>query len=221
MNLNTDELLEWQEHRRRRDALQAETKFSIEPATKDQFLQELREGSNDTVLLMAHHADGKIYFPGGVTLTNAELSDIQREIPPERSLIIISCEMGIVNARRQSPSEMMLAGQLALNVIAHPKPVSASKVPDMLREYLIDMKNINEVFTRRGYLPITENLLDRLSPAGSGLAAAVLSHPLSASLSASEGAIETLLRRAELDGFCRPKKNPVVPRPLPAAPLSV
>jgi hypothetical protein len=47
---------------------------------------------------------------------------------------------------------------MAMNVLAHPDPVSAASVPDLLRDVLIERKSIRDVFVSKGFDPITEQL---------------------------------------------------------------
>lgn len=174
MGLDTKELEEWQQLQRDIGAVQAESEIKIEEGTKEAFLEELRNGENDTIVLFAHSADGAVHFRNGERLSKEELSAIQREIAPERNLILNTCEAGKVNARSQSFSEALLAGNLGLNVIAHPEPLSGADVPQILRELLVMRKTFKEVFVRRrGYLPISENLEHGLSTDGAKLIAGV------------------------------------------------
>lgn len=159
MGLNTKELKGWQQLRQDIGAVQAVSEIKIEEGTKEAFLQELREGEMDTIVLIAHSEDGAVHFRNGETLSAEDLSAIQREIAPDRNLILSTCEAGKVNAPVQSFSEALLAGNLGLNVIAHPEPISGADVPDILRELLVKRKTFREVFVqRRGYVPVSENL---------------------------------------------------------------
>lgn len=122
----------------------------IETATKDAFVKELRNGTNDYVVLIAHFDDEGLHFPDGSTLTTAELGGIRRDTAPERTLILISCDAGLVNGPVRSAGEIALKNNLALGVIAPPRPVSAAEVPGLLRSYLLQHRSINDVFVAHG-----------------------------------------------------------------------
>lgn len=158
MDLQASEVERWQQLQGELERLQAQSNFRIEAATKEAFLQELTEGQSDYVVLIAHFADGKLHFPGGETMTTEELGALQRSDAPPRALIFVSCNAGTVNAPLASAGEIALGGRMAQGVVAHPDPVSALQVPDLLREFLIDAKKIRDVFMRRGYRFITEDL---------------------------------------------------------------
>lgn len=131
----------------------------IETATKDAFVKELLYGTNDYVVLIAHFDDEGLHFPDGTTMTTAELGDIKRDTAPDRTLILISCDAGSVNGPVQSAGETALKNNLALGVIAPPRPVSAAEVPGLLRSYLIQHRSINDVFVTNGnFHHIAENV---------------------------------------------------------------
>jgi hypothetical protein len=131
----------------------------IETATKDAFVNELLNGTKDYVVLIAHFDDEGLHFPDGTTMTNAELGEIKRDTAPERTLILISCDAGLVNGPLRSVGEIALKNNLALGVIGPPRPVSAAEVPGLLRSYLIQHRSINDVFVTYGnFNHIAENL---------------------------------------------------------------
>jgi hypothetical protein len=158
MGLQTNEAEIWQDLHENLDALKGQSSFQIEAATKKAFIEELRNGENDDIMLIAHFADGKLHFPGGETMTTDELAAVQRKQAPQRAVIFVSCSAGIVNERRISPSEIVLRGNMAQVVVAHPDPISALQVPDLLRKFLTEGKKIREVFMGHGYQFITEYL---------------------------------------------------------------
>lgn len=175
MRLDTKELDGWQQLQRDIGAVQAESEIKIEEGTKEAFLEELRKGENDTIVLFAHSEDGAVHFRNGEKLSSAELFAIQREIAPDRNVILNTCEAGKVNGRVQSFSEALLAGNLGLNVIAHPEPLSGADVPEILRELLVNRKTFKEVFVRRrGYLPISENFEKELNAGEEKLVARIV-----------------------------------------------
>jgi len=146
---------------------QSHRSLSIETATKEKLVEELANGSNDSVVLIAHFDGSKLHFPDGRTMTRDELAAIKRDEAPERNLVLISCEAGSVNEPVESLAEIALRNKLAMNVVAPPQPVSAAPVPDLLRSYLIDGKSIKDVFvTHRNFNNITENLHAPRYPVG-------------------------------------------------------
>jgi hypothetical protein len=131
----------------------------IESASKAAFLNELAHGGRDQLMLIAHFEDGELHFPDGDTLSLDELRSVKRETAPDRTLILISCKTGEVNEPVQSLAEIALQNKLALNVIAPPQPVSATDVPNLLRNYLVEQQSIKDVFLTNGnFHNITENL---------------------------------------------------------------
>ncbi len=124
----------------------------------------MKEGTNDYVVLIAHFDDERLHFPGGSTLTLAELTAVQRAEAPQRTVIILSCSAGPVNGRLPSLSETVIKGNMAVNAVAHPEPISAVQVPAMLRDFLITHKSIKEVFSTPGFQNVTENLERKLRP---------------------------------------------------------
>jgi hypothetical protein len=166
MNLNRREVDAWQALQREMGKVQADSGFNIEVGTRQAFLDELQKGHNDYIVLVAHYADGRIHFPDGQTLSNAELSASTRADAPERTVILISCDTGAVNGPTQSPGEIVLKNKMALNVVAPPDPVSALQVPGMLRDFLIAGKTIKEAFSSLGGFLTIEQPLD--PPFGAG-----------------------------------------------------
>jgi len=158
MDLDKSEVAAWQQLQEEMDLVQADSGFPFEAGTKEAFLNELKEGTNDYVVLIAHFDDERLHFPGGSTLTLAELTAVQRAEAPQRTVIILSCSAGPVNGRLPSLSETVIKGNMAVNAVAHSEPISAAQVPAMMREFLIAGKTIKEVFSTRGFQSVTENI---------------------------------------------------------------
>lgn len=159
MDLRTDEAERWHMLREDLDSVNAQSGVKIEPVTKAAFIAALSSGANDFVVLIAHFADGKLHFPGGETMAVDDLAAFQRKQAPNRAVVLVSCSAGNVNSPEVSPAEKLLGGKMAQMVIAHPDPISALQVPELLREFLIEHKKIRDVFGRRGYRFIAEYLL--------------------------------------------------------------
>jgi hypothetical protein len=157
MDLDKSEVAAWQQLQDEMDRVQTDSGFTFEAGTKDAFLHELKEGTNDYVVLIAHFDDERLHFPGGATLTLAELA-VQRAEAPQRTVIILSCSAGSVNGHLPSLSETVIKGNMAINAVAHSEPISAAQVPAMMREFLIARKTIKEVFSTRGFQSVTENI---------------------------------------------------------------
>lgn len=133
--------------------------YTIETATKKAFVEDLANGSNDYILLIAHFDGKRLYFPNGDTMTKEEFANIKRESAPERTLVLISCDTGTVNEPVESLGEIALRNKLAMNVVAPARKLSGAEVPDFLRSYLLEGKSINEVFVNQGsFNNISENL---------------------------------------------------------------
>jgi hypothetical protein len=69
-------------------------RFGTRLTSKEELLQELRNGSNDIVTIVAHN-DGKTFFINGEKLTYRELDRLPQRISPSerpRLCILISCE---------------------------------------------------------------------------------------------------------------------------------
>jgi hypothetical protein len=156
MDLDRGEVDAWQSLQREMDQVQADSGYSIEVGTKEEFLRELRDDKHDYLVLVAHSADGLIRFPGGETLSLEELKGLSRAQAPQRTLVLISCSAGAVNGPRPSPSEIVITNNLAANVIAPPDSVSALVVPGMLREFLVGGKTVGKAFSRLGQV-VSEN----------------------------------------------------------------
>jgi putative peptidoglycan binding protein len=171
MDLPTEEVGKWEQLQKDLDEFQGQSKFPVEAATKEAFLEELSKGENDYVVLIAHFADGKLHFPGGETMTTDELAAVQRKEAPQRAVILVSCSAGTVNSPVTSPAEIVLGGNMAQAVVAHPDPISALQVPDLLREFLIEGKKIREVFMGHGYRFIAEYLWPEREEGKKGIAA--------------------------------------------------
>lgn len=156
MELRPAEADEWRKLNEEITKVAEESKFPIEVATKEAFLDELQNGVSDYVVLIAHSAKGKIYLPGGKTITTAELSSIQRAVAPKRTVVLVLCGAGTVNAPLKSVAEILLESKMAFNVIAPPDPVSARDVPSLLRRFLKEGETIGEVFNSEDYHSITQ-----------------------------------------------------------------
>jgi len=162
MGLDVGEASGWSNVQKEINAVRSKSAFPVESATKESVLQELRAGSSETVVVVAHNNDGLLHFPDGSTLSLAELSALSRLEAPDRTLVLISCDAGVVNGRTLSASEVVVKHKLALNVLAHPAPISATEVPAMLEDFLINGKTIKESFPM--LTPVTENQTIRIAP---------------------------------------------------------
>jgi hypothetical protein len=166
MGLEVGEAPQWQDLQKNIDSVRADSKFQIESATSEDVIRELQQGDSDTVVLVAHYADGEFHFTDNSRLSHDRLSAIIRDHAPDRTVILISCEAGAVNGSTRSPSEILLNNKLAQNVLAHPEPISATEVPGMLRDFLVNGKTIKDSFSK--LTPITENERPQLGPEAAG-----------------------------------------------------
>lgn len=165
MDLLAEEASSWRKLNEDIDAVGINREIPIETATKEKIIEELRTGENNTTVLVGHFdvAKGTLYLPGGQKITAKEIADIRREIPPERIIVLLACSTGQVNMGLPSFGERILQNNLAINVIAPPKPVSAKPVPELLDRYLNKNETIREVFLNEDYQPMTQRIeKDRL-----------------------------------------------------------
>ena len=146
MDLNSDEVDGWLRLQGDMGQVQSQSGYRFEKASKEALVEELKNGTNDFVVLIAHHDDGMIHFSNGARMSDAEWAAVSREIAPERTLILLSCTTGVVNGRSLSPSEIVIQNNLALNVMAPEGAISALDVPNMLGDFLIRGKSIRESF---------------------------------------------------------------------------
>ena len=158
MTLRIEETKRWQKLGEQVRGVEQTSRFSIERASKDGVLSELRSGSNLTLVLVAHFANKTLYLPGGATITVEEFSDIHRETAPERTIILVSCQAGTVNAPVESLAEILLKNKLATTVIASAKPVSALSVPALLQNLLVEGQTIGQVFAPQDFQAITQRI---------------------------------------------------------------
>ena len=162
LGLRRDEAEGWRRLEGQVRELEAETGQSLEPATKETFLEELRNGDADYIVLFAHSQYGNIRLPDGKLITPEELAAIRRDEAPDRTIVLISCGTGTVNEGTSSIAEILLENKTAINVIAPPEPVSATEIPDMLRRFVAGGETLNQVFNGVGYQAISRRPDDGL-----------------------------------------------------------
>ncbi|WP_234800874.1 peptidoglycan-binding domain-containing protein [Luteitalea pratensis] len=119
----------------------------LDVAEKSAILEELQNGSNDTIVLVAHSQDGNIRLPGGEWITPKELAEIQRPGAPPRAFVLFSCDTGTVNGATAGVGEILLASRVAANVIAPPGPIDARPIPTLLSRFLTGEETLGDVFT--------------------------------------------------------------------------
>jgi len=127
-------------------AVEAETNRQVEVATKAAILDALQRGSTDTLVLFAHSQDGSIRLPGGDSIRRDELRAISRTAAPPRTIVLISCDTGNINAETAAVAEILLENKLGITVLAPPGPVSAREVPRMLRRFLGEGATLDHAF---------------------------------------------------------------------------
>ena len=128
----------------------------LKKATKPAVLDELQNGTSDTIVLFAHSQYGSIRLPGGESITREELLAIRRDTAPLRTVVLVSCDTGNVDREAASIAEILLQNNIASIVIAPQGLVSATAIPGMLREFVGEGKTLNAVFNTRFYRAISK-----------------------------------------------------------------
>ncbi len=108
MRFPTTGIEKWQEFHRGVEG-RLEGRFATRLTSKKELLEELRNGSNDIVTIVAHN-DGKTLFINGEELTYGELDGIDSRVSPSerpRLCILISCEA--VKISDSEPRSMLAA----------------------------------------------------------------------------------------------------------------
>jgi len=107
----------------------------IRSPSKAQIQKVLMQDSIDTIILVAHNSDGRIYLSGSDgDITLDEISLLKRDKALARAIVLITCKAGAVNGSTKSLAEIIKTNKLATVVYASPDDVDASLAPDILNE---------------------------------------------------------------------------------------
>ena len=101
-------------------------------ATRDSLVDSLAHGNKNMLVLFAHNAESKIYFPDGGTLSFADIAAIKRDSPPERTIVLVTCSGGGNEGKTLTLGETLMANNLATTVFAARGAVKASDVPEIV-----------------------------------------------------------------------------------------
>lgn len=157
LGLRRDQAEGWRRLGEEIKGIEKETGNPVEEATKTAVLEALRSGNMDTIVLFAHSQYGSIRLLDGNRITREELQSVRRGERPLRTVVLISCDTGNVNANTPAIAEILLENNLASNVIAPPGLVSATEIPAMMRRFLRDGQTLNSAFNGgRRYLAISK-----------------------------------------------------------------
>lgn len=107
---------------------------AVKVANRANVLNELEAGASNVLLLVAHNQDKRIYLPDGTSIGFGEIEAIKRQVAPDRTIVLVTCEAGGVGGIDPSLAELLLQNRLATSVFASQKSVNASDVPKILAE---------------------------------------------------------------------------------------
>jgi len=97
-------------------------------------LSELGQGSENVLILIAHNAEGRIYFPDGSSMDMRKIEQLERKVAPDRAVVLITCEAGGTGGDVPSLAETLLRNRLAAAVFASPKVIDAGELPALLQD---------------------------------------------------------------------------------------
>jgi len=116
---------------------------------------ELVTGTSDVVFVIAHNdADHRfIYLPGSRgKISYDDVGSMRREVAPDRTIVLITCEGGRENADAWSLAEMMVQNKLAKTVFASRNKVSAVNLPAILNDLLKNGGKLRDTLDKYDYL---------------------------------------------------------------------
>ena len=109
---------------------------TVHKMNESALLRELQQGDENMLVLIAHNAEGRIYFPDGTSIDMQKIAQLERKITPDRAVVLITCEAGGTGGNVPSLAETILKNRLAAAVFASPEVIDASKLPTLLRDLL-------------------------------------------------------------------------------------
>lgn len=150
LGLDPGEADAWRRYRDDIRAVEEEGKYRVDVATKAAVLEELRSGSADTILLVAHSQYGNLRLANDEQLTREELAMLKRAVASSgrpRAIVLYSCQAGEANALAPSTSELLLFDGVGDVFVAPATPVSAEAVPQALRRFIIGGERLRDAFS--------------------------------------------------------------------------
>jgi hypothetical protein len=155
MNIPLDQTKQWHELDDQIRQTANRLSLNVVDAKKEVLLQEIRNGSNDALLIFAHNEYGRFYMSGvnGESISFDEIQNISRTTAPPRAIYLITCSEGSVNHGVESLAETMLKNKLAQTVFASTTDVDARKVPALL-DALLRAHSPREAMREFGFIQI-------------------------------------------------------------------
>jgi len=130
MNLNFADRHEW---RRFRQDIEFPSGVPSKPATARDVTEGLRRGEKDILLVLAHNDGNYIYLQSGEKLAFRDISELKREVSPNRVVVLITCRGASRQGGLASLAEMMLQNRLAKSVFASEDLIDARQLPTILQ----------------------------------------------------------------------------------------
>jgi hypothetical protein len=131
----------------------------IHEASRESLQEELLNGNNDFVFVIAHNDGHFVYLPGsGGPISYDEIRRLQRSDAPNRTVVLVTCNGGTWNESARSLADIFLQNKLAKTVFASQTDVDANDVPDLLRDLLVRRAEIRSTLIKYGYFQFVMRL---------------------------------------------------------------
>jgi hypothetical protein len=124
----------WRGLRRSLDFTTLGPQTRVLKADRATVLEQLRNGHDNVLILIAHNTDGMIYSSDGKGVSIREIEQLTRPEAPERAVILITCKAGEVAGEMPSLAEILLQNRLATAVFASRQVVDAADLPVVLKD---------------------------------------------------------------------------------------
>jgi hypothetical protein len=132
----------------------------IEEATRESLRNELLNGNSDFVFLIAHNDGSFVYLPGSSgPISYDEIRGLQRSVAPNRTIVLVTCNGGVLNESPRTLADILLQNKLAKTVFAAQGDIYADTVPGLLKDLLVGDSNVRSTLIKYGYFQFVLRLM--------------------------------------------------------------
>lgn len=156
MNLNFADRFEW---RKFREEVKVPEGIPTRAATARDFIDALRNGEKDVLLVIAHNDGTFLYMPSGQKIAFSDIAALKRAVTPERVVVLITCEGATPHQNLASLAQLLLQNRLARSVFASENLVDARQLPSIL-ESLKSSSTLRAVLRQFQFDQFVENTHD-------------------------------------------------------------